>query len=76
MRLSVTFSGFGGLADTMPIVQAAEEHGLDGVWTAEHLGFHDAVVPSAVYLATTQRIEIGLVGSARRAGIPVSRRWS
>jgi 5,10-methylenetetrahydromethanopterin reductase len=62
MRLSVTFSGFGGLADTMPIVQAAEEHGLDGVWTAEHLGFHDAVVPSAVYLATTQRIEIGLVG--------------
>jgi 5,10-methylenetetrahydromethanopterin reductase len=62
MRLSVSFSGFGGLADTMPIVQAAEEHGLDGVWTAEHLGFHDAVVPSAVYLATTQRIEIGLVG--------------
>jgi 5,10-methylenetetrahydromethanopterin reductase len=62
MRLSVSFSGFGGLADTMPIVQAAEEHGLDGVWTAEHLGSHDAVVPSAVYLATTQRIEIGLVG--------------
>ncbi len=62
MRLSVSFSGFGSLADTMPIVQAAEEHGLDGVWTAEHLGFHDAVVPSAVYLATTQRIEIGLVG--------------
>jgi 5,10-methylenetetrahydromethanopterin reductase len=62
MRLSVSFSGFGGLADTMPIVQAAEEHGLDGVWTAEHLGFHDAVVPSAVYLAMTKRIEIGLVG--------------
>ena len=62
MRLSVSFSGFGGLADTIPVVLAAEEYGLDGVWTAEHLGFHDAVVPSAVYLAKTQRIEIGLVG--------------
>ena len=50
MRLSVAFSGFGGLADTLPIVDAAEEHGLDGVWTAEHLGFHDAVVPSAIYI--------------------------
>ena len=62
MRLSVAFSGFGGLADTIPVVLAAEEHGLDGVWTAEHLGFHDAVVPSSVYLSKTNRIEIGLVG--------------
>ena len=62
MRLSVSFSGFGGLADTIPVVLAAEEFGLDGIWTAEHLGFHDAVVPSAVYLAKTERIEIGLVG--------------
>ena len=62
MRVSVAFSGFGGLAETVPIVMAAERHGLDGVWTAEHLGFHDAVVPSALYLAKTERIEIGLVG--------------
>jgi 5,10-methylenetetrahydromethanopterin reductase len=62
MRLSVAFSGFGGLADTVPVVEAAEEYGLDGIWTAEHLGFHDAVVPSAVYLAKTERLEIGLVG--------------
>ncbi|MGD9999758.1 MAG: LLM class flavin-dependent oxidoreductase [Ilumatobacteraceae bacterium] len=62
MRLSVSFSGFGGLADTIPVVEAAERFGLDGVWTAEHLGFHDAVVPSSVYLAKTERIEIGLVG--------------
>ena len=62
MRLSVAFSGFGGLADTLPIVDAAEEHGLDGVWSAEHLGFHDAVVPSALYLGRTSRIEVGLVG--------------
>jgi alkanesulfonate monooxygenase SsuD/methylene tetrahydromethanopterin reductase-like flavin-dependent oxidoreductase (luciferase family) len=60
--LSVAFSGFGGLADTLPAVMAAEEAGFDGVWTAEHLGFHDAVVPSAVYLSKTERIEIGLVG--------------
>ncbi len=62
MRLSIAFSGFGGLAETIPVVQAAEQHGLDGIWTAEHLGFHDAVVPSAVYLGSTERIEIGLVG--------------
>lgn len=62
MRLSIAFSGFGGLADTIPIVMAAEEYGIDGVWTAEHLGFHDAVVPSAVYLSKTKRLEIGLVG--------------
>ena len=62
MRLSVAFSGFGGLAETVDVVMAAEEYGLDGVWTAEHLGFHDAVVPSAVYLTKTSRLEIGLVG--------------
>ena len=63
MRLSVAFSGFGGLADTLPIVDAAEEHGLDGVWSAEHLGFHDAVVPSALYL----RPDEPHPGRARRA---------
>jgi 5,10-methylenetetrahydromethanopterin reductase len=62
MRLSVAFGGFGGLADTIPAVMAAEQHGLDGIWTAEHLGFHDAVVPSAFYLSRTERLEIGLVG--------------
>jgi len=62
MRLSVAFSGFGGLAETLPVVMAAEEYGFDGVWSAEHLGFHDAVVPSAVYLSKTKRIDIGLVG--------------
>lgn len=62
MRLSVTFSGFGGLVETIPVVLAAEEYGLDGVWSAEHLGFHDAIVPSAAYLSKTSRLEIGLVG--------------
>jgi alkanesulfonate monooxygenase SsuD/methylene tetrahydromethanopterin reductase-like flavin-dependent oxidoreductase (luciferase family) len=62
MRLSIAFSGFGGLVETIPVVLAAEEYGLDGVWSAEHLGFHDAMVPSAVYLTRTHRLNIGLVG--------------
>jgi alkanesulfonate monooxygenase SsuD/methylene tetrahydromethanopterin reductase-like flavin-dependent oxidoreductase (luciferase family) len=51
---------------------AAEEHGFDGVWTAEHLGFHDAVVPSAVYLSKTERIEIGLVGLSTASRHPAT----
>ena len=60
MRLSVTFSGFGGLADTMPIVQAAEEHGLDGVWTAEHRA---STMPSFPAPSTSPR------RSASRSGL-------
>lgn len=62
MRLSLAFSGFGPLAGTVEAARAAEDAGLDGVWTAEHLGFHDAVVPSAMYLQATERVEIGLIG--------------
>lgn len=62
MRVSIGFAGFGPLAPTLAAVQAAEAGGLDGVWSAEHIGFHDAVVPSAAYLASTERIEVGLVG--------------
>jgi alkanesulfonate monooxygenase SsuD/methylene tetrahydromethanopterin reductase-like flavin-dependent oxidoreductase (luciferase family) len=62
VRLSISFTGFGALESTMPVVLAAEEAGFDGVWTAEHLGFHDAVVPSVMYLRATERLEIGLVG--------------
>jgi len=50
VRLSISFTGFGGIAGTFPAVLAAEEAGLDGVWSAEHIGFHDAIVPSAVIL--------------------------
>ncbi len=62
MRLSLAFSGFGPLAGTVEAVQVAEDVGLDGVWSAEHLGFHDAVVPSTLYLQATERVEIGLMG--------------
>ena len=62
MRLSLAFSGFGPLGGTIDAVRAAEDVGLDGVWTAEHLGHHDAIVPSAMYLQATERVEIGMVG--------------
>jgi 5,10-methylenetetrahydromethanopterin reductase len=62
VRLSIAFTGFAGLESTIPSVVAADEAGCDGVWVAEHIGFHDAVVPAAVYLRATQRLEVGLVG--------------
>ena len=62
MRLSILFSGFGSLGETFQAVLQADKEGLDGVWSGEHLGFHDAVVPSASYLAVTKRLEVGLVG--------------
>jgi len=70
MRLSIGFTGFAGLESTMPAVLAAEEAGLDGVWTAEHIGFHDAVVPSTMYMRATRRLEIGLVGLSTAARHP------
>lgn len=70
MRLSIAFTGFGALEATLPAVEAAERHGLDGVWNAEHIGFHDAVVPSAVYLRATKRLEVGLVGLSAAARHP------
>ena len=62
MRMSIMFGGFGGLADTIPQVRAADAAGLDGVWSAEHLGFHDAVVPSATYIGMSDRLDVGLIG--------------
>jgi alkanesulfonate monooxygenase SsuD/methylene tetrahydromethanopterin reductase-like flavin-dependent oxidoreductase (luciferase family) len=62
MRVSLVFTGFAPIATTLPAVQAAERAGLDGVWSAEHIGFHDAITPSALYLRETERLEIGLVG--------------
>ncbi|HKY92024.1 MAG TPA: LLM class flavin-dependent oxidoreductase [Nevskiaceae bacterium] len=72
MRLSIAFTGFTGLESTLPAVLAAEKAGFDGVWSAEHIGFHDAVVPSAMYLRETKRLEVGLVGlstAGRHPGI-------
>ena len=62
LRLSISFMGISPIASTLPAVRAAEQSGLDGVWSAEHIGFHDAIVPSALYLRETERIEVGVVG--------------
>lgn len=62
MRLSVAFTGFGELRPTMEVVRAAEDAGFDGVISAEHLGFHDGIVPTAMYAMNTDRIELGIVG--------------
>ena len=62
MRLSLSFPGIAPVESTLPAVRAAERLGLDGVWSAEHVGLRDAIVPSAVYLRETERLEVGAVG--------------
>lgn len=62
MRRSVAYDGATPLLDTLPAVDAAEAAGIDGVWSAEHVGEQDAVVPSTAYALRTTRMEIGLVG--------------
>ncbi len=62
MKVSIAYTGFAGLDSTLAAVQTADEAGLHGVWVAEHVGFHDAVVPSTMYLRATKRLEVGLVG--------------
>lgn len=62
MRLNLGFMGIDPLGSTLELVRLAEECGLNGAVSAEHLGFHDAVVPSALYLQQTSRLEIALVG--------------
>ena len=62
LRLSIAFDGSTPLLATLPVVAAAEEAGLDGVWSAEHVGLNDGIVPSALYVAKTQRLDVGVVG--------------
>ncbi|MDH6194821.1 5,10-methylenetetrahydromethanopterin reductase [Mycobacterium frederiksbergense] len=62
MRLSLSFTGFGSILADLPAVRAADECGFDGVWYAEHICAHDAVVPATVYLRETERLELSLMG--------------
>lgn len=62
MRLSLSFTGFGSILADLPAVRAADEHGFDGIWYAEHICAHDAVVPATVYLRETKRLEVVLMG--------------
>ncbi len=62
MRISLAFTGMAPIATTLPAVREAERAGIDGVWVAEHVGFHDAIVPATLYLRETERLEVGVVG--------------
>jgi alkanesulfonate monooxygenase SsuD/methylene tetrahydromethanopterin reductase-like flavin-dependent oxidoreductase (luciferase family) len=62
VRISISFMGISPIAATLPAVRAADRLGIDGVWSDEHIGFHDAIVPSAVYLRETERLEVSVVG--------------
>ncbi|TQL85598.1 alkanesulfonate monooxygenase SsuD/methylene tetrahydromethanopterin reductase-like flavin-dependent oxidoreductase (luciferase family) [Microbacterium saperdae] len=52
----------------MEIAEAAHTAGLDGLWYCEHVGWHDAVVPTALLLDRYPGLDVGIVGPA-----PVSR---
>lgn len=62
MDISIFFSGFESLPPQVELVRQADANGFHGVWSAEHVGFRDAIVPSAAYLAVTSEMQIGLVG--------------
>jgi alkanesulfonate monooxygenase SsuD/methylene tetrahydromethanopterin reductase-like flavin-dependent oxidoreductase (luciferase family) len=62
VRLSLSFTGFGSILADLPAVRAADDHGFDGIWYAEHICAHDAVVPATVYLRETERLELVLMG--------------
>lgn len=62
LRRSIAYAGSTPLLDTLPAVRAADKAGLDGIWSAEHVGLQDALVPSVAYAMETTQLEIGLVG--------------
>lgn len=62
MRVSISFSGFAPIEPSIAAVRAAEAAGLDGVWSAEHITYHDAIVPTALFLRETTQMEVGIVG--------------
>lgn len=62
MLLSLGFTGSTPLPETLAAVDAAEKFGLNGIWSAEHVGLNDAIVPSTTYAARTTRLQIGLMG--------------
>lgn len=62
MRISLGYTGSTPLPLTIPPVDAAEAAGLSGIWSAEHVGMNDAIVPSTVYATRTEHLEIGVMG--------------
>ncbi len=62
MKINIGFIGTDPLPPTVGVVQKAEACGLNGVSYSEHGGFHDAIVPSVLYLQNTSNIEINVLG--------------
>ena len=62
MRISIGYTGSTSLPLTLATADAAEAAGLSGIWSAEHVGMNDAIVPSTVYATRTERLEIGVMG--------------
>lgn len=62
MLLSTSFHGAATISASLDVVRAADSAKLDGVWSAEHLGLHDGLVPSTVFLANTSHLTVGAVG--------------
>lgn len=62
MRVSIGFDGSTSPIDSLAIGLVAEDVGIDSIWNAEHLGLHDAVVPSSIQLSHTKRVEVGIAG--------------
>ena len=76
MRVSLSFTGFGSILADLAAVRAADECGFDGVWYAEHICAHDAVVPATVYLRETERLELVLMGISAAGVTRAWPRWS
>ncbi len=62
MKTNIGFIGTDPILPTLELVKLAEASGLNGVSFSEHCGFHDAIVPSALYLHATSDIEVGVMG--------------
>ncbi|MFC4942077.1 LLM class F420-dependent oxidoreductase [Pseudonocardia sp. GCM10023141] len=58
LGLALGYWGAGPPADTAELVAAAEQSGLDSIWTAEAYG-SDALTPLAFHAATTSRVRLG-----------------
>jgi 5,10-methylenetetrahydromethanopterin reductase len=60
MRFGITLDGRAPIAETLPLVQAADAHGLECAWVGEHLGHRDALVVAATLLERTRRLTVGV----------------
>lgn len=60
MRYGITFDGRAPIAETLALVRAAEDHGLECAWVGEHLGHRDAFVYAAALLERTRRLTVGV----------------